>query len=76
MSENDGTKWSCPVTDGGKVSKAGRLKLILDDSGRLQTVREPEAPDYPNLLQTVFENGRMIRSDVFSDIRARAVEGL
>ena len=65
-----------PVTDGGKKSKAGRLKLIRAADGHLQTVRENEEPTSSSLLQTVFENGRVIRQDSFAEIRSRAAEGL
>ena len=65
-----------PVTDGGKKSKAGRLKLIRDLGGRLRTVRESDELDSPSLLQTVFENGCVLRQEEFTDIRQRAAEGL
>ena len=65
-----------PVTDGGKKSKAGRLKLIRGGDGQLQTVRESEMLGQPNLLQTVFENGDVLRSDSFTEIRVRAAEGV
>ena len=65
-----------PITDGGKKSKAGRLKLIRDSHGRLQTVRESDAPESPSLLQIVFENGRVIQADQFDAIRVRAAVGL
>ena len=65
-----------PVTDGGKSSKAGRLKLIRDSGGRLRTLLDAEEPTTPSLLETVFENGRVIRQDGFHDVRRRAAEGL
>ena len=65
-----------PVTDGGKKSKAGRLKLIRDVGGHLRTVRETEEPNSPSLLQTAFENGRVVRHQSFDEIRRRAAEGL
>lgn len=65
-----------PVTDGGKKSKAGRLKLICAADGDLRTMRENEEPTSSSLLQTVFENGRVIRQDSFAEIRSRAVEDL
>jgi len=65
-----------PITDGGKKSKAGRLKLVRDVDGRLKTVRESDAPELPSLLQTVFENGRVIQADQFDVIRERAAAGL
>ncbi|MDO8504788.1 MAG: nicotinate phosphoribosyltransferase [Candidatus Liptonbacteria bacterium] len=59
-----------PVTDHGKKSKAGRLKLILRD-GKYMTVREGDANE-PNLLVPVFENGKITKEYSFSEIRERA----
>lgn len=61
-----------PVTDGGKKSKAGRLKLIRTTSGELQTVREDEAHPEADLLQVVFQDGQIVQSHDFESIRARA----
>ncbi len=60
-----------PVTDPGKRSKAGRLALI-QDQGVYQTV--PDSPEgvSHNQLNTVFENGRLLREDTLTDIRRRA----
>jgi len=60
-----------PVTDPGKRSKAGRMKLIRDASG-FATVRE-SAPG-EDLLETVFENGELVREQSFADISARAAK--
>ncbi|HLQ46551.1 MAG TPA: hypothetical protein VK137_17540, partial [Planctomycetaceae bacterium] len=65
-----------PVTDDGKTSKSGRLKLIRDTDGQLRTIREPERPDAPSLLQPFFANGEILRRDSFTEIRRRAGEGL
>lgn len=71
----DGSGWQDamkdPVTDPGKRSKAGRMKLIRDASG-FATVRE-SAPG-EDLLETVFENGTLLREQSFADIRARAAK--
>jgi len=58
---------------GTKRSKAGKLLLIKTESG-IRTINEL---DYDlkygsNLLETVFENGRLIRDMSFSEIRANA----
>lgn len=61
-----------PVTDAGKRSKAGRLKLVYDERGIPTTVSESDPR--PDLLQTVFSNG-FINFDVlptFEEIRDRA----
>lgn len=61
-----------PVTDPGKRSKAGRLALIHTD-GHYETVREDEAMrrDAVNLLEPVFENGRLLRETTFAEVRGR-----
>ena len=58
-----------PVTDQGKKSKAGRLKLIERD-GKLTTVSAHEAGD--DLLLPVFRNGEVLRTTSFAEIRQRA----
>lgn len=57
-----------PITDPGKRSKAGRLSLVRR-GGKLQTVAG-EAPD--GLLETVFENGKLLREQSFDAVRAIA----
>ncbi len=59
-----------PVTDHGKKSKAGRLKLTERD-GNLVTIREEEWPKQ-NLLVPVFANGELLLDQSFADIRTRA----
>jgi nicotinamide phosphoribosyltransferase len=58
-----------PVTDQGKKSKAGRLKLIARD-GRPTTVPLHEPGD--DQLQVVFRNGEILRTSSFVEIRQRA----
>ena len=65
-----------PVTDDGKKSKAGRLKLICDGDVRFRTVPESQATNRPNELRVVFENGRLAERDSFTEIRQRAAVGL
>ncbi|MGO4289200.1 nicotinate phosphoribosyltransferase [Chitinophaga sp. RAB17] len=55
-----------------KKSKAGKLRLIKDNS-TFKTVSEAEAPASADLLQTVFENGEVIRSYTFDEVRKTAV---
>lgn len=62
-----------PATDPTKNSKKGRLKLVTDEYDNLLTVPD----NLPNkgcadLLQTVFENGTVLRTQEFDDVRARA----
>ncbi len=58
-----------PVTDPGKRSKAGRMKLI-QENGTLRTVCE-SAPGEDRLV-TVFENGRLLQDWSLAEIRDRA----
>jgi nicotinamide phosphoribosyltransferase len=58
-----------PVTDPGKRSKAGRMKLVRAD-GDYMTVSESDGRD--DELVTVFENGELMLDQPFSDIRSRA----
>ena len=57
-----------PITDGGKKSKAGRLKLVLSDDNVFQTV--PESDPHPDQLQTVFRNGELLIDQTFEQVRA------
>ena len=59
-----------PVTDPGKKSKAGRLALIEVRPGELITV--PATMHHTDLLELVFENGKLLRSETFDVIRRRA----
>ncbi len=59
-----------PITDPGKKSKKGRLKLTLDN-GVYRTVRL-EDNNLPDQLVTVYEDGELLVDQTFADIRARA----
>ncbi|MBL7834591.1 MAG: nicotinate phosphoribosyltransferase [Cyclobacteriaceae bacterium] len=52
-----------------KTSKAGKLKLINTAEG-MKTVQNDTAGT--DLLETVFENGKLMRTDTFETIRERA----
>jgi len=55
-----------PVTDTGKRSKRGKLKLIKDATGHYKTVGlNDEGTD---LLQTVFENGELKKEYSFEEV--------
>jgi nicotinamide phosphoribosyltransferase len=58
-----------PITDQGKRSKRGRLKLV-SENGKLTTRRIEEDGD--DLLKTVFENGQLIQTTTFEDVKKRA----
>ena len=71
-----------PVTDAGKTSKRGRMRLLrrLDD-GSLHTVALPPGGDetlpagFEDAMVTVWENGRLLHDQRMDDIRARAATG-
>ncbi|WP_218510147.1 nicotinate phosphoribosyltransferase [Variovorax sp. dw_308] len=69
--------WKSPVGDLGKASKKGRLTLVQDTRGNEQTRRIDEvAEGQPELLETVFENGEILRQTTFDAVRARAAAGV
>jgi nicotinamide phosphoribosyltransferase len=57
-----------PITDSGKKSKSGRLKLV-NDSGNLITVSSSDSRD--DILETVFRDGQILNLQTFSQIRSR-----
>lgn len=59
-----------PITDPGKKSKAGLLKLVKVD-GQYKTVRYEDS-HLLNELEVVFHNGRITKKHLFSEIRERA----
>lgn len=56
------------LTTSFKISKAGRLKLVLDN-GDYKTVKEDEKPELDNQLTTVFENGSVLKTYSYEEIR-------
>lgn len=60
-----------PATDPGKRSKRGRLAVVRNAAGGLETVREDELGGRENLLRVVFRNGDLVVDDNFAAIRAR-----
>lgn len=75
--------WKDPVTDKGKQSKRGRMTLLRHrEYGSFRTA--PVAPDAASLaevekpagfddaMETVWENGKLVRDWTFDEIRARA----
>jgi nicotinamide phosphoribosyltransferase len=69
--------YKSPVGDVSKASKKGRLALVRGSGGVEATVREETlSSGQVDLLQTVFENGRIVESTSFETIRARAAEGV
>ena len=71
-----------PVTDHGKVSKAGRLDLVdqgdfgnhgPEHSYRTVKLADDELGARFSAMRTVYENGELLVDDTFDAIRARAV---
>ena len=62
-----------PFHDAGKTSKKGRLRLIKTEDG-LNTIndRNPLYDTAENMLQPVYENGKLLRDQSFDEIRALA----
>ncbi|MFM7383092.1 MAG: nicotinate phosphoribosyltransferase, partial [Microcystaceae cyanobacterium] len=58
-----------PVTDPGKTSKKGRLALVQTEKS-YQTV--PQNLQVVDCLETVYENGQLVRDQSLEDIRQRA----
>ncbi len=62
-----------PVTDPGKNSKAGRLKLVLRDGSLITASQKAEGEDQ---LVAVFNNGKVLREYNLEEVRKRADAGL
>lgn len=63
-----------PITDNGKKSKAGRMKLVRRDGGFVTLLNE-EANQEPDELVTVFRDGDLLNECTFSDVRSNAKIG-
>lgn len=66
-----------PVTDMGKQSKRGRLKLVLSgaaSASAYRTVRQEEPGE--DQLRAVFENGELVGRTTFAEVRERARLGV
>lgn len=63
-----------PITDPGKVSKAGRFAVVYDEDNRMVTKRLEQNKPMPegNLLRKIYENGDLLIHDTFEQIRERA----
>ena len=59
------------ITESYKKSKGGRLKLVKIN-GTFKTVKEQEHTDLNDHLQTIFENGNLINTITFEQVRANA----
>lgn len=64
-----------PISDHGKLSKKGRLGLVLEHglgSTNIRTLPKDIADQKGNLLRPVFRNGELLVDDTFAAIRERA----
>jgi nicotinamide phosphoribosyltransferase len=59
-----------PMTDSGKKSKKGKLKLVRPDGG-YETVRPSDYPEIENELLEIFRNGKFLVYYSLSNIRNR-----
>ena len=64
--------WKDPVTDPGKVSKRGRLRVIRNQAGRFETVRANEWREGTDELIEVYRNGEILVHPSFVAMRGRA----
>lgn len=72
IGEEERDVYKQPVTDNGKKSKAGRLKLVWQEGAHgkvLTTV--PYSDPREDQLQTVFRNGKILIDQNFAEIRER-----
>ncbi|MEJ8854731.1 nicotinate phosphoribosyltransferase [Variovorax robiniae] len=69
--------WKSPVGDMGKASKKGRITLTRTAAGSVAACRLDDLPDgQADMLQTVFEDGEIVRQTTFDEVRARAAAGV
>lgn len=61
-----------PITSRSKRSKKGRLALVKNDKGEINTVKEETLKDSTdNLLRDVFVDGKLLIEDTLTTIRQR-----
>ncbi|MGQ3000116.1 nicotinate phosphoribosyltransferase [Variovorax sp.] len=70
--------YKAPVGDTSKTSKKGRLVLAASADGEVRTQRAGQVlePGQVDLLETVYENGRIVRESGFEGIRGLAASGV
>ena len=61
-----------PITDPGKVSKKGRITLVKDDNNNFRTVPLYAVGDQVDMLETVFEDGVLLRDMTLEQVRENA----
>ena len=61
-----------PITDPGKKSKAGRMKLVdFPDGYRTVVNTERDYDKFTDILRPIYENGKLFNMEAFSTIRER-----
>jgi nicotinamide phosphoribosyltransferase len=65
-----------PVTDPGKRSKAGRLDLVVDSMGYRTVALGAKCQDDHSALETVYDNGTLLKDYTLSEVRANALQPL
>lgn len=63
-----------PITDSGKLSKRGRLQLVKVDAVSYTTISH-ELSARKDELETVFENGKVIKEYTFEECKQRVKNG-
>lgn len=66
-----------PVTDPGKASRAGRLTLlrsIVDNGFLVGDLDRKHNSEWVDVMETIYENGKLLKTYTLDEIRARAQE--
>jgi len=67
-----------PVTDKGKISKPGRVSLYKSNNEYVSSVEQPKGwhdkavGSFSEVLETVYENGKLIKEINFEQVRANS----
>lgn len=61
-----------PVTDTGKRSKKGRISLFRTNNTFMTLPEEVGQGEFAEVLQVVFENGKLFNETTFAEVRERA----
>lgn len=64
--------YKSPITDMGKESKKGRVTLYKNDEGYITDLEG--RTDVVEVLETVFENGKIVKEYTFDEVRKNASE--
>ena len=72
VNEEQRDVYKSPITDMGKESKKGRITLYKNDEGYFTDLEG--RTDAVEVLETVFENGKIIKEYTFDEVRKNASE--